>query len=254
MRTTTYLSTLEDKLKDIREGGGLNPVTKIWYDMLAETYLKMAIDNTQEDGIILDVGCGVGNYITALSKINRLCFGIDPLYETSLLKAQQKAKDENVNIPLIRAVSENLPFGDKNFDMVLLLSTLQHVSNQDKTLSEIKRVLKDTGLLLLSVPMNRSISSLFIKSRKPEYFTKDFDLRELEKVVTESGFEILKERGSGFFPPLAHKALFVCYRLFGETITRKIIKVADIFAKLFSSTASSVVALCKVAKGGLSNE
>lgn len=252
---TGYLSTLEDKLKDIREGGVINPVTKIWWDMLTETYLKLAIDNTREDDKILDVGCGVGNYIIALSKINRVCFGIDPLYEVSLLKAQQKNKDESVNnISLIRAVSENLPFGDEKFNMILHLSTLQHVSDQDKTLSEIERVLKKEGFLLVSVPTNRNISTLFKKTKKPEYFTKDFDLRELKKVVTENGFKILKIRGCGFFPPFAHKALFVCYRLFGEKITGKMIAMLDIFARCVPITASSVVAICKTTKRRLSDE
>ena len=246
------LEKLEKELKKIRNGQ-INPITKLYYDYIYEMYLKLANENSSEGNIILDIGCGVGNYIIALSKINRVCFGVDPLYEASLLKAQQKAKDENVNISLIRGVSENLPFGDKKFDMVLSLSTLQHVSDQDKTLSEIKRVLKDSGFLLVSVPTNRNISTLFRKSKKPEYFTKDFDLKETKKVVTENSFEILKIRGYGFFPPFAHKALFVCYRLFGEKITRKMIESLDIFARCVPITASSVVAICKTTKGGLSS-
>lgn len=249
MSTATYLSTLEDTLKNIR-GMDLNPETKIWWNMLTETYLKLAIDNTREGDVILDVGCGVGNYIIPLSKNNRICYGIDPFYEVSLLKAQQKAKDENViNLPILLAVGENLPFKDKKFNVVLLQSTLQHVNDQDKTLSEIKRVLKDNGFLLVSVPTNGNISTLFIKTKKPECFTKDFDLKEVKKVITKNGFEILEIRGSGFFLPLAHKALFVCYRLFGEKITRKMIELLDIFARSMPQTASSVVAICRKIEG-----
>ena len=248
------LEKLEGALKKYRSGQ-IDPITKIYWNMHSEINLKLAIDNTREDDKILDVGCGVGNYIIALSKINRVCFGIDPLYEVSLLKAQQKNKDESVNnISLIRAVSENLPFGDEKFNMILHLSTLQHVSDQDKTLSEIERVLKKEGFLLVSVPTNRNISTLFKKTKKPEYFTKDFDLRELKKVVTENGFEILKIRGCGFFPPFAYKALFVCYRLFGEKITGKMIEMLDIFARCVPITASSVVTVCKTTKGRLSDE
>lgn len=132
--------------------------------------------------------------------------------------------------------------------MILHLSTLQHVSDQDKTLSEIERVLKKEGFLLVSIPTNRNISTLFEKTKKPEYFTKDFDLRELKKVVTGNGFEILKIRGCGFFPPFAHKALFVCYRLFGEKITKRIIISLDKFAKLIPKYASSIVVLAEVNK------
>ena len=208
------LRTLEEVLKDIR-GEGLNPVTKIWWDMHSEINLELANENSSEGDFILDVGCGVGDYIIALSKNNHMCFGIDPLYGVSLLKAQQKAKDENVNIPLIQGVSEKLPFKDEKFNLILHMSTLQHVDDQHKTLSEIKRVLKDNGLLVVSVPLNENIFTLFRKSKKPEYVTKFFDLRELKKVLTENGFEILKIRGCGFFPPFARKILLFAIRLFG---------------------------------------
>jgi SAM-dependent methyltransferase len=247
MTLPPHLRALEEALKDMR-GGWVDPVTKIWWDMHSRINLELANENSSEGSVILDVGCGVGNYIIALSKNNRVCFGIDPLHEVSLLKAQQKAKDEDVNIPLIHGVSENLPFGNGKFDMILLLSTFQHVGDQHKTLSEIERVLKDNGLLLVSVPLSKNIFTFFRKIKKPESCTKVFDLRELKKIMTESDFEILKIRGCGFFPPFAHKALFVCYRLFGEKITRKGIELFDIFARYAPITASSVVAVCKVLK------
>jgi ubiquinone/menaquinone biosynthesis C-methylase UbiE len=247
MTIPTHLRALEGVLKDIR-GESHNPVTKIWWDMHLEINLELANENSSEGNVILDVGCGGGDYIIALSKNNRMCFGIDPLYEVSLLKARQKAKDENCNIPLIQSVSEDLPFKDEKFDMILHFSTLQHVDDQHKTLSEIKRVLKDNGLLVVSVPLNKNIFTLFRKIKNQEYVTKVFDIRELKKVLTENGFEILKIRGCGFFPPFAHRILLFCYRLFGEKITRKLIEVLDIFARRIPTTASSVVTVCKINK------
>ena len=214
--------------------------------MHSEINLALANENSSEGDFILDVGCGTGSYIIALSKNNRVCFGIDPLYEVSLLKARQKAKDEDVNIPLIRGVSEDLPFEGEKFDLILHLSTLQHVDDQRKTLSEIKRVLKGNGHLLVSVPMTRNIFTLFRNPKNPEYVTKVFNIAELENVLTENGFEIQKMRGCGFFPPFMHKALLVYYYLFGEKTTRKLIEVLDIFARYIPITASSVVAVCKV--------
>jgi hypothetical protein len=41
MTVPTHLSALEEVLKDIR-GGGLNPVTKIWWDMHFEINLELA--------------------------------------------------------------------------------------------------------------------------------------------------------------------------------------------------------------------
>lgn len=198
MTIPTHLRALEEVLKDIR-GEGVDPVTKIYWNMHSGINLELANENSSEGDFILDVGCGTGSYIIALSKNNRFCFGIDPLYEVSLLEAQQKASDENVDIPFIRAVSEKLPFKNEKFDMILHFSTLQHVDDQHKTLLEITRVLKGNGLLLLlvSVLVSENIFTLFIKIKKPESFTKLFDFGELKKVVTENGFEILKMRRCG---------------------------------------------------------
>ena len=248
MTIPNHLHALEEVLKGYNKRGGVGPVTKIWWDIHVKINLELANENNSEGDFILDVGCGVGNYIIALSKNNRVCFGIDPLYEVSLLEAQQKAKDENVNIPLIQGVSEHLPFIDEKFDMVLHFSTLQHVDDQHKTLSEIKRVLKDNGLLVVSVPLSKNIFTLFRKIKKPESFTKVFNIAELKKGVTENGFEILKIRGCGFFPPFVNRILLFCYHLFGEKITRKMIEALDIFARRIPITASSVVAVCKVNK------
>jgi hypothetical protein len=74
------------------------------------------------------------------------------------------------------------------------------------------------------------------------------DFRELKKLLTENGFEIQEMRGCGFFPPFMHKALLVCYYLFGEKLARKMIESLDIFAGRIPITASSVVVVCKINK------
>lgn len=50
------------------------------------------------------------------------------------------------------ASAEALPFSDASFDVVFILDVLEHVENERATLSEIFRVLKPGGRLMLSVP------------------------------------------------------------------------------------------------------
>ena len=54
--------------------------------------------------------------------------------------------------PSVWATAEMLPFGDGLFDTVLMLDVLEHVPDANRALAEASRVLKDTGVLLLSVP------------------------------------------------------------------------------------------------------
>lgn len=241
---TLTSKNLEEHLRKIRSGE-IDPVTKIFWEFAGEVNLKTAVDCSSKGDTLLDIGCGVGNYIIALSKKERKCYGIDPFYEVSLLQARKKAEKEKVNINLVLSTGENLPFKKAVFDDVLLMSTLQHVNNQQKVLSEIKSVLKDDGFLLLTIPNARSISTLFVKIKKPEYFTKNFDLKEVKKTLIEAGFEVLKIRGCGFFPPFSRKILSLVYSLFGGKAAGKMISDLDIFARILPFTASSIIAICR---------
>lgn len=52
---------------------------------------------------------------------------------------------------------EKLIFNDNTFDLVICLDTLEHVQNPIKASSELFRVIKDNGILILSSVMNFAI-------------------------------------------------------------------------------------------------
>ena len=237
------LRKLESKLKDYRRGR-IDPVTKIYWDMHYLINQRMAIENTKEGDVVLDVGCGTGSMMIDLAKVNRRCCGIDPLYDVSLIPAQLKAQEKNVEISLIRAFSECMPIKARSFDAVLLLSTLQHVADQKETLKEVRRVMKETGVMLISVPMSKNAFSIFKRDGKPGHFTKEYDLKQLKETLDDNNFKIIEVRGCGAFPPLSHKALCICHKFFGERFVRKIIEMLDALGNRFSSTASSIIILC----------
>ncbi|HXU77073.1 MAG TPA: class I SAM-dependent methyltransferase, partial [Methylomirabilota bacterium] len=56
--------------------------------------------------------------------------------------------------PLVDVIAsaEQIPFGDQRFDLVLCTQMLEYVPDPGRVLSEIHRVLKPGGRLLLSVP------------------------------------------------------------------------------------------------------
>jgi len=236
---------LEEHLKKIRLKDGIGPITKLYWEYLYEINLNYIFENTREKDKILDVGCGTGKYLVELAKKNRICYGIDPLVEVSLAVAQRMAEKAKVNINLLQAEGENIPFPENFFDAVLFLSTIQHVNDADKTLSEINRVLKNKGILLISAPLRKNIFNFFQDIFKPKYFTYSFSFNELKTLIQKNGFDILQIKGYGFFPPFLNIFLFAVYILFGEKITKKIIKALDIFPKIIPFTASSVVILAK---------
>lgn len=93
---------------------------------------------------ILDVGFGSGLYLKHLGSRAQ---GID-INKENIKHA--KAKGYNV----MTMDSTNLGYNDKVFDTVLLHAVLEHLSIEDgaRTLQEIRRVLVDDGLLILTTP------------------------------------------------------------------------------------------------------
>jgi len=238
------LKVLEKHLEKCR-GGDLNPLTRIVWQSLGDIITKTAISYSSKGDYVLDVGCGGAGLIINLAKQGAECCGIDPLREISLLRAKENVNKENVKLHLCQAVGESLPFKNNSFNMVLLLSTLQHVNDQNKVLAEIRGALKTNGILLASVPTSKNISTLFREAKKPKHFTRNFSLAEFKQILKDSGFDITTISGGSFFPPFSFKALYICRPLFGDKVTRKLVDWSNFFAEAMPATAASVLAICR---------
>lgn len=90
---------------------------------------------------ILEVGCSPAAIIHSLEEA-RFRVGIDPLVNEWRWFYPKGTYH-------IQAVGEDLPFKDETFDIVLCLNTLDHVKSPLATLTEVYRVLKRGGSLLL---------------------------------------------------------------------------------------------------------
>ena len=235
-------SRIENQVKEYRTKK-VDAVTLIFWKLNYRAILEKALRASLKGQRILEVGCGTGAFITALSKERRECHGVDPILNLSLAEAKKKAREEETETLLCQAVGEHLPYKNETFDLILCLSTLQHVLNYKATLREIRRGIKTDGKLLISVPTTKNIRTLF-RNVVPKHFTTGFDLTTIKTRLAHEGFQILEIKGSAFFPPFLNKGLQVYHKLFGEAFTRSIIKVLDKIADKWMSSAGNLVILC----------
>lgn len=98
---------------------------------------------------VLDVACGegYGSWILANSALDVV--GVDIAVD-AVMHAREKYT--NANIRFVEASAAKLPFDDDMFDAVVSFETIEHLDLHHEMLSEIKRVLKKDGLLIISSP------------------------------------------------------------------------------------------------------
>lgn len=115
---------------------------------------------------ILDVATGTADIAIALSSLHpEKIVGVD-ISEEMLLFGKKKIKDKNLTslITLQKGDSENLQFADNNFNAVTVAYGVRNFENLDKGLSEMYRVLKPNGkvvILEFSQPKNVFFRKIF---------------------------------------------------------------------------------------------
>ena len=102
--------------------------------------------NLDEGTSMLDLGCGTGIWLERLAKEYGIQgIGID-ISQASLVTAEAETNHE---CTFTLGDVYRLPFADGEFDCVISLDTLEHVSNHEQFLLEMQRVVKPQGQLFL---------------------------------------------------------------------------------------------------------
>lgn len=94
-------------------------------------------------GRVLDVACGYGHAAPLFDDYT----GVDN--DEQVIRA---ARDKNPRKAFVVADATSLPFADGVFDTVVSLETVEHIQDSEAFIIEITRVLKPSGLLIISTP------------------------------------------------------------------------------------------------------
>ncbi|MBI2833644.1 MAG: methyltransferase domain-containing protein [Acidobacteria bacterium] len=108
------------------------------------------------DGPVLDIGCGTAPLAVAASRCGVSVVGVDIAFRW-LVMARKRMEEAGVEVPLVCACAEALPFQDGAFQSVAAESVIEQVFDQTVALTEMARVLRAGGRLFLSTPNRFSL-------------------------------------------------------------------------------------------------
>jgi 2-polyprenyl-6-hydroxyphenyl methylase/3-demethylubiquinone-9 3-methyltransferase len=133
-----------DEIRWVRTLKNLVPGRLSWFDRQIDWAGKR----------VLDLGCAGGFMAEALATRGAQVTGIDPA-EKAIAAARAHAAANGHAIAYDVGVGEALPYDLAGFDAVVCVDVLEHVSDLDRVLSEVARVLRPGGLFLFDT-INRN--------------------------------------------------------------------------------------------------
>jgi 2-polyprenyl-3-methyl-5-hydroxy-6-metoxy-1,4-benzoquinol methylase len=160
---------------------------------------------------VLDVGCGEGRFAAHLARTGARVVGID-VAEEPLRRG--RSRHAELDLRLV-PVAGGWPLEDASFDVVWAGEVIEHVADTAGWLSEIRRVLRPQGRLLVSTPNHGALTRLAMAVR-PRTFEAHFDplsdhlrfytRRSLAQLLAEFRFEEIRISATGG-PPGARRVL-----------------------------------------------
>lgn len=151
-------------------------------DVTVEHLHRYAIANDFVEGkVILDIasGEGYGSYILSNKALEVIGVDID-------IESVQNAKEKYLkdNLRFIVGNADNIPVESNSIDIVVSFETIEHHDKHEEMFLEIKRVLKDDGILIMSSPDKKYYSDL--TGQYNPFHVKELYFKEFKELVNKS--------------------------------------------------------------------
>ena len=135
---------------------------------------------------VLDIASGEGYGSNLLAQYAKSVIGVDISKEAI---THSKRKYQANNLTFIEGSTDNIPLKENSIDVAISFETIEHHDKHQEMVTELKRVLKQDGVLIISSPDKLNYSD------RPNY-NNPFHVKELYKedfeTLMKSNFEFIK--------------------------------------------------------------
>ena len=166
---------------------------------------------------VLDLACGEGYGTYMLAREAEYVAGVEIDKATVRHARSRYIKD---NLEFIEGSMLDVPIeGEKKFDVVVCFEGIEHIAEHDRLLPEVKRLLKDDGLFIVSTSNKQAYTDA--PDHSDPFHVKDLDIDEFERLLGQyfTHMRIFGQRvyaGSNMWSTHQHKS-----RGYVETVVRK---------------------------------
>jgi len=103
--------------------------------------------------------------------------------------------------------SENLPYEDNSFDLVIFAGVIQYTNNPDKAMRECYRVLRKGGVLIITTINTNSFVKKIVGFRDEK---RSYTFKEFEDYISKFSFKVL-DKASIDFPLVPKRYRMILY-------------------------------------------
>lgn len=148
---------------------------------------SMAIGDLKP-GTLLDVGCGVGDFLCQVKKSGWDIMGIEPSDDAKAI-----AENKLGFVPLSPADYHQIP--DQSYDVVTMWHVLEHVDDLLNQIHELSRLLKPGGRLVIALPNYMSFDCQYYQDKWAAWdvprHLNHFSPECIQSILTSAGFKYL---------------------------------------------------------------
>ncbi len=146
---------------------------------------------------VLEAGCGEGYGADLISRVARRVIALD--YDETTV-AHVRARYPRVEV--MHGNLAELPLADASLDVVVNFQVIEHLWDQTQFVRECARVLRPSGLLMVSTP-NRITFSPGRDTPINPFHTRELNADELTRLLVDAGFTSVSMSGVFHGPRLA---------------------------------------------------
>lgn len=118
--------------------------------------------NGKSAGKLLDIGCGVGDFIHTAEEQGWQCTGVEPSQDAKAI-AKKRIKAEILSSEDL----EQIP--NETFDVITMWHVLEHVDDLKWQMAQLQRLIKKGGRIVIALPNYKSYDATFYKEKWAAY-------------------------------------------------------------------------------------